>query len=68
MPASTPEKLAAARGGDRHVISQLLEAAQSEGYEFVTFSLSEKPGKDGPSVRKITLTIQRELDDLESIL
>lgn len=66
--SSTAEKLAAARGGDRHVIQQLFEVAREEAYEFISFTSKETPGKDGPGKRRITITIERELDELESIL
>lgn len=56
------------RNGDRHVVQQLLEVAREENYGCVGFTSKETPGKDGPGKRRITITFERELDDLESIL
>ena len=68
-PAPTSDhRLAAARGADRHVVAALAEHAGSEHYELVRFSGTEKRDRDGIWTRQLTLVLERQLNDLESIL
>lgn len=62
-----PKPEATVRSADRHVVAQLAETAQQERYELVRFTMQEKQDREGVWHRQLTLVVDRELDDLESI-